>query len=276
MIKGLLELNAENYHSPEANKQYMSVSQYKSFKECEAKAKATIDGRYKRPETKAFLIGKYNHKWCEGNLQQQFLEENRQDFIDLKLIKKNGAPNAELERMDNVVLPACEADEVIMLLLEGEKEVIFTTMLFGIPFKVMLDVYNRPEGYISDPKFVADMDRKWNKKEFKYESFIEHYSYDMQMVVYAEVERIETGNKKPLSSNLIVITKEPVPHKKVFIDFDAPSVRKELLGRLEADLPHIMAVKNGEVEPINCGECAYCKSTMETQIVPYWSIIDGM
>ena len=41
-------LNNENYYSPEANQEYMSVSQYKAFMNCEAAAMASISGKYER------------------------------------------------------------------------------------------------------------------------------------------------------------------------------------------------------------------------------------
>ena len=49
-------LNNENYYSPEANQEYMSVSQYKAFMNCEAAAMASISGRYERPTTRAWVI----------------------------------------------------------------------------------------------------------------------------------------------------------------------------------------------------------------------------
>lgn len=38
----LLQLNDENYYSQEADMQYMSVSQYKAFRKCEAAALAKL------------------------------------------------------------------------------------------------------------------------------------------------------------------------------------------------------------------------------------------
>lgn len=49
-------LNNENYYSPEANQEYMSVSQYKAFMNCEAAAMASISGKYERPTTRALLV----------------------------------------------------------------------------------------------------------------------------------------------------------------------------------------------------------------------------
>jgi hypothetical protein len=265
----LMELTPENYHSHEANQQYMSVSQYKSFIECSARAKAEIDGRYKRPQGKPLWVGKYGHKWVENGKQEEYLAENYEEFLDVELIGKKGGKNAELRRMDEVTIPSCESDDIIMLALEGEKEVIFTAELFGVQFKAMLDVYNPKQGYFSDPKFMGDMKPQWNKKLHMYQSFIVFWGYHIQMVVYSEIERIATGRKGRLRPHLVVVTKEKVTKKKIFKGFDKPSVVREILGEVESELQHIMMIKNGEVEPENCGDCAYCRQTMETEIVNF-------
>ncbi|NFO48022.1 hypothetical protein FDB40_14020, partial [Clostridium botulinum] len=68
-------LTDKNYYSIEADKKYMSVSQYKLFKQCEEKAVAKLKGEYKQNESDAFLLGKYIHSWSEGTLEK-FKEEN--------------------------------------------------------------------------------------------------------------------------------------------------------------------------------------------------------
>ena len=59
-------LNNENYYSPEANQEYMSVSQYKAFMNCEAAAMASISGKYERPTTRALLVGSFVDRYFEG------------------------------------------------------------------------------------------------------------------------------------------------------------------------------------------------------------------
>ena len=64
------KLTAENYHSPEANRAYFSVSQIKTFLDCPARAMAEIRGEYKQPITKALLMGSYFDAWVEGTLEE--------------------------------------------------------------------------------------------------------------------------------------------------------------------------------------------------------------
>ena len=67
-------LTPENYFSPEADREYMSVSQYKSFLKCEAAAYAELTGEWQREEKEAFLVGHYVHAWAEGKLDEFIAE----------------------------------------------------------------------------------------------------------------------------------------------------------------------------------------------------------
>ena len=50
-----MQLNHDNYFSPEAMMEYMSTSQFKSFEKCEAAVMAELYGLYK-PETKNAIL----------------------------------------------------------------------------------------------------------------------------------------------------------------------------------------------------------------------------
>ena len=63
-----MELTNQNYFSVEANREYFSVSQFKSFKECEERAMAEVTGRYIRPETKDLLMGSYVDAYFSGEM----------------------------------------------------------------------------------------------------------------------------------------------------------------------------------------------------------------
>ena len=60
-----MKLNKQNYFSSEANKKYMSVSQFKDFAPawggCEAMALAKVRGEYEQPPKTAFIEGHYIH-----------------------------------------------------------------------------------------------------------------------------------------------------------------------------------------------------------------------
>ena len=54
-----LKLTDDNYYSAEANWDYMSASQFKSFRKCEAAAMAELRGEWGRKESSALLVGSY-------------------------------------------------------------------------------------------------------------------------------------------------------------------------------------------------------------------------
>ena len=63
-------LTKDNYYSSEENQEYMSVSQYKDFRKCEAMALASLRGEWVRPQTTALLVGSYIDSWFEGTLEE--------------------------------------------------------------------------------------------------------------------------------------------------------------------------------------------------------------
>ena len=52
--KEMKQLSKENYYQPD---EYMSVSQYKAFRDCSAKALAIQNGEWKTERTEALLVG---------------------------------------------------------------------------------------------------------------------------------------------------------------------------------------------------------------------------
>ena len=76
-----MKLTADNYYSLEANREYMSVSQYKDFvgtygrKGCEEMALAKIRGEFSEPPSTAMMVGSYVDSCYEGTLDK-FKKEN--------------------------------------------------------------------------------------------------------------------------------------------------------------------------------------------------------
>ena len=84
-----MELSAENYYSQEADREYMSVSQFKNFAgtygkvRCEFYGMEKLAGRWDDEETTALLVGSYVDAYFEGTLEK-FKSEH------LSLFKKIG------------------------------------------------------------------------------------------------------------------------------------------------------------------------------------------
>ena len=85
-----MNLTNENYFSKEADIEYMSVSQWKLFNECEAKALATIQGQEDATYKEAFL---------EGQLFEELVSGDSKLFIAQhpELISTRGATAGQLK-----------------------------------------------------------------------------------------------------------------------------------------------------------------------------------
>ena len=234
-------LTNENYFSEEASREYMSVSQYKQFRSCEAAAMAEINGEWKRPTTTALLVGSYVDAWFEGTLDA-FRKEHPEIF------KKDGTLKADYVQAEEIIA-FIQEDEEFMYYMSGKKQQIYTAELFGIPWKIKID--SLLPDLIVDGKVMRSMERIMGK------SFVEHWEYDLQMAIYNAVYKI--SEKKDLDTVLAVVTKQTPPDKEVI---DIPKWRREeLLDDVKRHLPHISQVKTGQVEPERCGVCEYCRAT---------------
>ncbi|WMT42807.1 PD-(D/E)XK nuclease-like domain-containing protein [Paenibacillus sp. D2_2] len=263
-----MKLNKDNYFSQDANRHYMSVSQFKSFLPsyggCEAGAMAKINGEYESAPIAAFMEGHYVHAWNEGTLDE--FKANNPD-----LYSSRGATAGQLKsnfQHCNKMIEVLENDPLVMKALAGRKEVIFTTELFGIPWKVMLDSYQK--NLFADVKTMREMSGKfWNTEIGVYENFIYHYGYHIQMAIYAEVEKIESGRKDWLLPHMVIVTKQDPPdHEIIYFDYDAIEQGLHIVSK---HIERVKAVKSGSVEPVRCEKCEYCRATKKIQTIKHFS-----
>jgi hypothetical protein len=256
-----MELNRENYHSPKMNQKFMGVSQFKSFRDCEARQVAINNGEWEEPDNPAFLLGNYVHAWNEGRLQE-FMAETPQ------LFKQNGGLYAKYSIGDDMI-NALKNDELAMQALDGEKEVIITDELFGIPWKIMIDSLNREKETFTDLKTTREINRTyWNSNYDGKENFIIHWGYDIGLAVYAEIERRNRGGAKHYMPHILAVSKEDPPDKEL-IKLPRDEIL-DILDEIEINIPRIHQVWKGEAEPERCGKCDYCRSTKKLEKAVYY------
>jgi len=261
-----MKLTNENYHSKEANKFYMSNSQYGKFMTCEALAMAELSGTYSSEESTALLQGKMLHAWNEGKLDE-FIVNTPQ------LYKKVGKGLLQCYQDIIDLINFIKQDELIMFVLQGQKEVIFTAEMFGAHWKCCMDVY-RPDkkrfGELKSTKSIRKLD--WNDTFTEKISFIEQYNYPRQHAVYSEIERLANGRPKGewFEGIMVAASKEDPPDKEVISLKDEGRVEAELQA-IEMNMPRILLVKAGEAEPERCGRCAYCRSTKKLERIIHYS-----
>lgn len=178
-------LTPENYYSPEANFEYMSVSQFKDFSGtygqvgCEARAMAKLRGEYQEEKTTALLVGSYVDSYFEGpESLERFKSENPEIFT------QKGELRAEYKKADTII-QRIESDEYFMQCMSGEKQVIMTAEIFGIPWKIKIDSYVK-DIVITDLKIVESIKKmKW-VRDLGYLDFIRFWGYDTQGAIYQE------------------------------------------------------------------------------------------
>ena len=255
----------ENYFSPEIQMAYMSASQFKDFSRCEAAALARLRGEFPEPETTALLVGSY--------VDAVFAEEIdafREGYPGL--FKRDGTLKADFLRAEELV-ERMQGDALYMLLMSGEKQVIRTGEIAGVPFKIKIDslldgklcrgiarlfpgaraALGFCDGAIVDQKVMRDTDDIWDPETHTRIPFAAAWGYDIQGAIYQAIE----GHMLPFI--LAVGTKQSPPAlEAVYIpDQDLAAA----LAEVEDRAPRYQAIKEGRIPPDRCGKCAYCRAT---------------
>lgn len=247
-------LTAENYYSKEANKEYMSVSQYKDFAgtygkmACEFSAVEKLEERWAQKKTTPLLVGSYVDSYFEGTVGE-FKKETPEIFT------QDGGLKAPYIQADKII-ERMERDPLFMMYMSGKKQVIMTAELFGTKWKIKIDSY--AEGIaITDLKVVESITKpKW-VRDIGYLDFIRYWGYDIQGAIYQEVVYRNTGLRLPFY--IAAGTKEEEPNIEVIQV--TQNYLDEAKNMVEMNMPRILRVKNGEVEPDRCEMCDCCRHT---------------
>lgn len=274
---GRLKLTAENYYSEEANWAYMSTSQFKAFHKCEAAALAELKGEYTRKDSTALLVGSFVDAHFSGEMEQ-FIAEHPEIYT------RAGTLRAEFQNAQKAIA-RLEADELTRMLLSGRNQVIKTVKINGVWFKAKFDsllsakqveaICNKfPEvrslvpfggAMIVDLKYMRDFNPIWDESTQEKLNFIEYWGYNIQGAIY------QYADKRNAPFVIVGATKEEEPDITArYIPDDELSY---CLQMVEEYAPRYAAIKRGEIEPIGCGRCAYCRSKKKiTSIAHYMEI----
>lgn len=258
MVKN--NLTEETYFSEENEWKYCGSSQLKTFHKCEAYAMAKLKGEWQEEKTTALLIGSYVDAYYEGTLDK-FKEENMELICTQSSIKKFKEGKGELElkaefKKADEIIARLEQDELFSKYMSGEKQVIFTGEIEGVPFKVKADSFHRDKA-IADLKVIQSFEPIWNNELNIKQNFVEYWKYHWQGAIYQEIIRQNTGKKLPFF--LCAATKEKQTNFNVLAIPD--DVLEEQLNEIKMYLPRIKDLKEGKAEPIRCEKCEYCIAT---------------
>lgn len=242
----MMKLTKRNYFSKKANLEYMSVSQFKAFSQCQASALAEIKGEYEREKTTALLVGSYVDAYFEGTLAN-FIRENPEIF------KKDGTLKADYMQAE-VINQRILKDKLFTEYLSGKKQVIMSGNINGVPVKIKIDSLHPDK--IVDLKVMANFDSVYSGEVGRLPWF-EAWGYDLQGAVYQEIVRQNTGERLPFY--LAAATKEKVT------DIDVVKISQTML---DMQLDHFKrnvemydAIKKGILPADRCEKCEYCKNT---------------
>lgn len=260
-----MELTSENYYSREADREYLSVSQYKDFMGtwgkpgCEEYALAKLNGTWTEnmEESDALMIGSYVDAHFEGT-QDLFKAQHPCMF------KKNGEIMAKYLKADEMI-QRCERDPLFMEYMSGEKQVIMTAEMFGAKWKIKIDSYH-PDLCIVDLKTCQSISKEFYHPDAGHTNFLGEWGYYTQGAVYQEVVRINTGKQLPFY--IAAVSKEKVADIQVIRC--EQSLLDEALEEVRQNISAVLLLKDGEVKPTRCEHCDYCKFTRVLS-APIWS-----
>ena len=263
-------LTEENYYSIEANKEYCSASQYKSFigfplrHGCEERAIKEINGEYVPEVTNALLIGSILDALYEGCGSEELAER----FPDC--VSTRGATKGELKSEFKKAFTLYERtlkDEKFKSYMRGEKQVIMTGEIEGLPFKIKMDSFLEGKGIV-DLKTTENADvnfRYYIKDTGVRLPFFLAWGYDTQLAIYREIVRQNTGDTLPCY--ICAVDKKPHP-KPVIIGFEN-KVLNEALDSVKFNCAKIIGLKNGDIKPTRCesDDCDYCRDTYKCTLL---------
>lgn len=238
-----MTITNENYFSQEAQMKYMGSSQFKAFDRCEAGALAEIKGEYEREKTTSLLVGSYVDAHFEGTLDL-FKAKNPEIFT------RSGDLKSEYKKAENII-QRIERDRLFTEFMSGEKQVIKTGEIEGVPVKIKMDSYF-PGDKIVDLKIMKDFAPVYVEGKGRL-NFIEAWGYDIQAAIYQMIE----GNNLPFY--IAAATKESVPDIAIIrIPQENIEVAKEYI---KSKIVRFSAIKEGYITPERCEHCDYCKQT---------------
>jgi hypothetical protein len=247
-------LTKETYHSLAAKQIYMSASRYKTWCGslgiigCEARAMAELKGEWVEEQTPAMKVSSFIDAHFAGTLDI-FTAQNRD------ICNKDGSLKAAYEHNLDII-ERMEADPYFMQYMSGDKQVIMTAELFGMPWSIMIDSFIKDVAIV-DLKVMADLRKSFWVKDSGHMSFVPYYGYWEQAALYQEVVFRVTGKRLPFY--IAAASKEEYPDLEI-IGFTQGDL-DDIMTVIERNMVRVKMVRNSEDEPDRCGQCSYCRST---------------
>ncbi|MBP5422147.1 MAG: PD-(D/E)XK nuclease-like domain-containing protein [Paludibacteraceae bacterium] len=264
------ELTEQNYYTTEMDLKYCSASQWKDFcgcpaiPGCEARTMAKLNGEYEPEVTTALLVGSILDALWEND-DPEYIAERFPDCISSR-----GTTKGRLKTEYNVALQMYQRtlkEPKFCQYMSGDKQTIMTGTIEGLPFKIKIDSFIEGKAIV-DLKTTRTLDRDFRifiPDSGEKLTWFRAYGYDIQLGIYREIVRQNTGDT--LRCYLAAVDKEKHPICDVI---ELPDkMLTEALNLVKRNCKKIIMLKSGEIEPIRCehSSCDFCRDTHECQVL---------
>lgn len=267
-------LDESNYYSLDADIKFCSASQFLEIvgrpilPGCEEKAIARLKGLYTPEITKAMLIGSILDTLWE--LDEMPIEEKIGLIAEKfpECVSTRGATKGELKTEYKQAIQLYQRtlrDELFVKFMSGEKQRIMTGEIGGLPFKIKMDSFIEGKAIV-DLKTTQDcsaMFRKYVADSGNRETFYTGMGYDVQLAIYREIVRQNTGDNLRCYIAAIDKREHPVPR---IIELNS-KLLDDALETVKQNTDRIIRLKSGEQEPIRCEDCDYCRDTYKCRVI---------
>ena len=264
------ELTEQNYYTTEMDLKYCSASQWKDFcgcpaiPGCEARTMAKLKGEYEPEVTTSLLVGSILDALWEND-DPEYIAERFPDCISSR-----GQTKGQLKSEYQIALQMYQRtlkEQKFCQYMSGDKQTIMTGIIEGLPFKIKIDSFIEGKAIV-DLKTTRTLDRDFRifiPDSGEKLTWFRAYGYDIQLGIYREIVRQNTGDT--LRCYLAAVDKEKHPICDVI---ELPDkMLTEALDLVKRDCKKIIMLKGGEIEPIRCehSSCDYCRDTHECQVL---------
>lgn len=214
------------------------------------------------------LVGNYLHSFFESPKAHAAFIASHPEIIS-STGKTKGQPKKPYTDADGMI-NALRNDPQFRDLYKGRKEVMVTGKINGVDWMGKLDCIRRNHALVIDLKTTQDLHKTyWDEETRRRISFIEEYNYTLQMAIYQELAFQRWGVRPTMV--IAAVTKQ-TPPDKVAVAFGQAEL-DQAMDYLREHQDRIQQVRNGEVEPRRCEQCAYCRATKQLEVVSTGDLI---
>ena len=233
------------------NHDFMSFTRLSRFMSCEAAAAVN----FKVPSTTSMLIGSYVDAYFSNEMEE--FKTNHPEIFN----SRTGTLKADFIMADEII-KRIESDENMMYYMSGEKQAIMTGEICGVKFKIKMDSY-APKKFITDLKVMKDFQPVWTS--YGKCNFIEAYNYDIELAIFQEIVRQNTGDVLPCF--ICGVTKES-PSDVAIFEITQDQLDKAM-DIVKNNIARIKDILDGKVRPHRCERCEYCRATKKARVLTF-------